>query len=655
MLDTLRRVSLGLILIVLSSGVLLLSDWGQRMGGSKRIRRIAVVQHASQPLLDEGVKGMLDALAAAGFVDGRGVQIQRFNAENDLPTANLIANQVTTGEYEMVLTASTLSMQTVANANKAGHTIHVFGVVTDPFGAGIGLKRENPLDHPRHLVGLGSMVPVDRAFVAARKMFPGLKRVGLVWNSAESNSEVYTRTARRVTTEMGIELLEANVDNSSGVLEAANSLVGRGAQALWVSGDVTVLVAFDAVATAAKRGHIPVFTIMPPSVKQGSLFDTGVNFYQVGQQTGELAVRILKGEDPAKIPVRDLIPEKIAINTTATAGLKDHWQVPQEMLARADMVVDEKGLHDKTVAKLPRPPAGRMFKMGLVYFAPEPGADTCMKGIFDGLRELGFEEGKNLQVKRSHAQAEISNIPSLLLNYDNQAMDLIVTMTTPCLTAACNTVRNKPVVFTYVYDPIAAGAGKTRADHVAHVTGVGSFPPVADTIDVIAQLVPGVKTVGTLYNSSEANSRKVVSVARDLFTKRNIKLEEVTVTGTSDVLQAAQALAGRKVQAFWITGDNTALQAFDAIVKVAKDNKLPLVNNDPEFVERGAVACVGLGWYAPGKAAATLMARVLLGQNPHQLPIEEVAEKKVVLNPAVAAQLGITFPAALVQEAGAAK
>jgi ABC-type uncharacterized transport system substrate-binding protein len=236
-----------------------------------------------------------------------------------------------------------------------------------------------------------------------------------------------------------------------------------------------------------------------------------------------------------------------------------------------------------------------------------------------------------LEIRRSHAQGEIANIPSLLQNYDNQDVDLILTMTTPCLTSACNTVRKKPVVFTYVYDPIAAGAGKSRTDHVAHVTGVGSFPPVDDTISVIQQLVPAVKSVGTLYNSSEANSRKVVSVARELFTKRGIKLEEVTVTGTSDVAQAAQVLAGRNIQALWITGDNTALQAFDAIAKVSIDRRLPLINNDPEFVERGALACVGLGWYAPGRAAAKLAVRVLLGQNPHNLPIEEVAVKQLVL------------------------
>ena len=131
------------------------------------------------------------------------------------------------------------------------------------------------------------------------------------------------------------------------------------------------------------------------------------------------------------------------------------------------------------------------FKIGIGYFAPEPGADSCMKGLFDGLKEMGFVEGQNLTVQKAHANGEISNITAIMQNFDNSDVDLIVPMTTPCLTAACSTVKNKPVVFTYVYDPIAAGAGKTMEDHQANVTGVGSFPPVEDTIKVIQELVPG--------------------------------------------------------------------------------------------------------------------------------------------------------------------
>ena len=290
-------------------------------------------------------------------------------------------------------------------------------------------------------------------------------------------------------------------------------------------------------------------------------------------------------------------------------------------------------------------------KIGLVYFAPEEGADICMKGLFDGLKEQGIQEGTNLEVRRAHAQAEIANIPMLIQNYDASDVDAIVAMTTPVLTAAVSAARSKPVVFTYVYDPIAAGAGKSRTDHVPHITGVGSFPPVQDTVDAIQRLVPGVKSVGTLYNSSEANSVKVISVARGIFQQRGIKLEEVAVTGTNEIFQAAKALPERGVQALWVTGDNTALQGFDAIAKVASDARLPLIINDPEFVQRGALIAVGIGWYEAGKATSKVLARVLRGEKPRDIPFEEVAVKKLVLNQDVAKTLGMTFPADMVQAA----
>ena len=157
-------------------------------------------------------------------------------------------------------------------------------------------------------------------------------------------------------------------------------------------------------------------------------------------------------------------------------------------------------------------------------------------------------------------------------------------------------------MFTYVYDPIAAGAG---TEHLPHVTGVGSFPPVQDTVDTIQRLVPGVRSVGTLYNSSEANSVKVVGVARGIFEQRGIQLQEIAITGTSEIFQAAQVLTQRGVQAVWVTGDNTALQGFDAIVKATRDAKLPLIINDPEFVQRGALVAVGIGWHEAGKAASS--------------------------------------------------
>ncbi len=354
MRSALQRLWLGTTLLLLSSGVLLLSDWQQRSPAGRRIPRVAFMQYASQSLLDEGRDGIFEALADAGFVNGKTLRLEHFNAENDLGTANAIARQLVTGQYDMVITSTTRCLQIVGNANRDGKVQHVFGIVADPYVAGVGLDRSRPLDHPRHLVGIGSFFPVEKAFRLAKKLYPPLKLVGVAWNPSEANSEAFTLKARQVCRELGIQLVETAVESSSNVLEAVNSLVSRGVEVLWIGGDVTVVVALDSVIAAAKQGRIPVFSIVPPTAIRGSLFDLGANFYMIGRQTGELAAQVLQGADPAKIPIRDYVPEKLMVNKTALRGLKDPWQLPEDVVRSADGVIDETGVHDRS----PRPKSG---------------------------------------------------------------------------------------------------------------------------------------------------------------------------------------------------------------------------------------------------------------------------------------------------------
>ena len=288
--------------------------------------------------------------------------------------------------------------------------------------------------------------------------------------------------------------------------------------------------------------------------------------------------------------------------------------------------------------------------MGLVYFAPEPGADLVIKAVIDALRDRGFVQGKNLEVRQSHAQAEISNITQLLQNYDNSDVDAIVTLTTPCLTAACAMVKRKPVIFAYVYDPIAAGAGKSLTDHLPHVTGIGSFPPLEESLAVYKRFLPGLKALGSIYNSSEANSRKVMEVARGLCRKEGIRLEEVPVTGTSEVYLAAQVVAQKNIDAIWIAGDNTATIAFDGIVNVASKSKLPLLTNDIDAVDKGASLAVQIGFYQPGYEAGVMASRILLGESPATIPMENIARKRIEVNFGPLKALGLTVPEDLLKE-----
>jgi ABC-type uncharacterized transport system substrate-binding protein len=287
---------------------------------------------------------------------------------------------------------------------------------------------------------------------------------------------------------------------------------------------------------------------------------------------------------------------------------------------------------------------GRTYKVGLTYFGPDATLDATMKGLWAGMKKLGFVKDSNLRVIAQHANGEISNLQPIHLNMDNQDVDLIIVTCTPGISAAVATIKKHPVVFTMTYTPLEAGAGKSYTDHLPFMTGVGSFPPVEKTFEFIQKTIPNVKRIGTLYNSSEANSRKVVQVARDYLKSKGLELIENTVINTSEVYQAASALCMRNIDVMWVTGDNTALQTIPGIVKVCRENKIPLILNDVDYVKDGALAGVGIGWYATGYRSASYVARVLNGENPAGIPIENYVEEQIVLNRDVAKELKITFP-----------
>jgi putative tryptophan/tyrosine transport system substrate-binding protein len=674
----LKRLSLGLLLIAGASAVLLMSDRGSRITSASapvagaaapteaaapkpaRHVRVALLQHASQLVLDQGRAGMLAGLAERGWVAGTNLDLKFYNAQGDMPVAQAIAKEMAGGGYDLLLSISTVSLQAVANANKAGKAPLVFGLVSDPYGAGVGINRDNHLDHPANLAGYGTMQPVALAFKIAREMNPQLKTVGVVWNAAEANSEAQLKLARAECAQAGITLLESTVDNSAGVAEAANALVARGVEALWMGGDVTVMSAVDSVIAAAKKGRIPVFTVIPPNAKRGALFDVGADYDEVGRLTGLLAGEILNGRSPGSVAIENVMPEMLTLNQAVVAGLKAKWTISEAMLQRAQLVIDAQGAEHAKAAAKPAGPAsaaligtplpGRQYRIGLAAFAPEPSLDTCQLGLLDGLKALGFVEGGNLTVTRTHAQGEMVNIPPMIQNLDSTNVDAIVAFSTPVLQSTLVMAKHKPVVFTYVTDPLAAGVGKTYEDHAAHVTGIGSLPPIDDTVRILRRTMPRVKRLGTLYNSGEANSVKIISLLRESSRRAGLELVELTAASSNEVIQAMQALVARHIDAFYLPSDNTAYLAFDAIAKTCEAAKLPLIVDDADYVQRGAVFAAGPGYYESGKAAAPLLARVLLGESPAKIPMANVSVNTTKFNPAAIARLGLGIAPELIRE-----
>lgn len=364
MVRALAQLSTGLLTILATSAVLLLADLDGRRGSEagaawdSAYPRIAVVQHATIDPLDEGIRGVLWALEDRGFVDGENLEIDFFNAQGDVATSNTIAKEVTGKRYDVLVTSSTISLQTVANANRFRDPPrrHVFGLTANPFEAGVGIDRDDPFAHPPYMAGLGSLPPVHELFALLREIRPTIERVGLVWNPAEANSEAATRLARDAASELGLVLIEGNAESSTAAGEVAASVLARGVDVLWISTDITVSTAADVMIEAARRARVPVVTSLPGTAQRGALIDLGSSFFDIGVEQGRLVADVLEGRDAASIPILNWTPDTLHVNLDALAGLRDAWRIHESVLARAGVVIEGGRVEERDVP-LPAPPA----------------------------------------------------------------------------------------------------------------------------------------------------------------------------------------------------------------------------------------------------------------------------------------------------------
>ena len=260
-----------------------------------------------------------------------------------MPTGIAMAQQVTGGGYDLVITSSTPSMQARRQQQPRRQGAPRLHAGRRPVGVGRRPRsRGNPLEHPPYMVGQGSFPPVDTAFELARKMLPGLeahrRRRGIRRKPTRACS---SKRAARWRRRWASTLLEANVDTTA-ARHRRDQLAHRAQRA----GDLGRRRQHrdrrhqhgDRARPRASR--IPVFTILPGAPDRGTLFDAGPGFLRGrAAQSGLIAADVLEGADMTKIPVRDVldvIPPFLSVNTNVLKGLKEPWQVPADAAGRGD-------------------------------------------------------------------------------------------------------------------------------------------------------------------------------------------------------------------------------------------------------------------------------------------------------------------------------
>ena len=661
MLRTLKSLGLGLALIAATSAVLLVSDLDRRgrrnaqATAASRLPRIAVMQFTSAAVLDDAVTGVLAGLRAGGYEDGRTARIQKFNASGDYATGNAMARDIVAGGYDLIITASTPAVQIMAAANRDGKTVHIFGAVTDPYGSGIGITGPEPHQHPRHLVGIGTFQPVARTFALARQMSPGIRRVGVVWNPTEHNSEVCVKAARAQCQTLGIELVEANAGNTSEVAEAVRSVLARDIDAIWVGGDTVAISSITTILSAGRGAHVPVFTNDPTDASRGALFGLGASYFEVGRTIADLAVRILRGADPRTFRVDNVVPERFGLNETVLAGFAATWKASDELRHRAAASTAPAPAAASAAPSAPpaearRPATGRTYKIGILFFTPHPAFDKAIAGIREGLAEAGFVEGRNLSLRLAHPNGDMSILPQVVNNLVAADIDLIMPLSTPCLAGVCANVRDRPVVFSMVTEPVGTGAGRDFTHHLPNVTGAVWPAPLEPGFVWLKRLFPGCRRVGVIYNAAEANSRTEIALARRMLAPLGMELEERTLASSSEITEALSSVLAARVDAVFGLSDNTVTSAFAALATTCRRERIPLLADDDTLMGTGALLACGVSPRANGLYAGRMAARVLLGESPAAIPFEPTTEHELSVDLAAAAQLGLDLPPALLSE-----
>ena len=289
----------------------------------------AIVEH---PALDAARDGVKEALAEAGYKEGENLKFVYESAQGNPATAAQIARQFAGDGPSVIVPISTPSAQAVVSSTKDIPV--VFTAVSDPLGAQLVKDMDKP---GGNVTGLSDMSPVAEHIALIKEILPEAKTIGYLYNSGEANSVSLLEVLKAEAGKAGLTIVESAATKSAEVQGAARALVGR-ADAMYVPTDNTIVSALEGAVAVAEEGKLPLFTADTDSVSRGALAALGFNYFDVGKQTGEVVVRILKGEKPGDIAVKVAAGTDLVVNKAAAA--KMGVTLPEAVLGRATRVIE---------------------------------------------------------------------------------------------------------------------------------------------------------------------------------------------------------------------------------------------------------------------------------------------------------------------------
>lgn len=318
------------------------------------------------------------------------------------------------------------------------------------------------------------------------------------------------------------------------------------------------------------------------------------------------------------------------------------------------MILRKKALLGATLALLALSFAqAQEVKIGIAKIVQHVALDSAEQGVIDVLNEYAKNEGVTVTFDQQNANGDVNTASQIATKFKGEKVDVAVGIATPIAVSLANTLKDTPVVFSSVTDPV----GARLVDDVNHgkgnVTGMSDAIPTVQHIALFKEIA-GIKRLGYIYTSNEANSISALALVKEGCEKAGIKLVTQAISNSSEVRQAAEAIV-RRVDGLYLSTDNTIFSALPAVKKVFNKAKKPIFSGDVTGAMSGGIFMAsGFNYYKAGRATGELVVRILKGEKPENIPVRfmtDASDSDLLFDLDAAKAAKITIPAKYLQSA----
>jgi len=274
-----------------------------------------------------------------------------------------------------------------------------------------------------------------------------------------------------------------------------------------------------------------------------------------------------------------------------------------------------------------------VYKIGISQLTEHPALDDARRGFEDGLKELGV----NVEIDYKNAQGDIANTVSIAQKFVSDGVDLIFAIATPAAQSAKQASTEIPIIFSAVTDPVQAELVDSMEVPGGNITGTSDASPMDRQLQLFKDLDSNIKSIGIIFNTSEANSHVQVEMAKEIGKEIGLEIVEVGISTINDIPQAVDSIV-KKVDGIYTITDNMVASAINVVSEKAIENKIITVGAEDFHVNGGILITDGISYYELGKQSARMAKEVLVDKKDiANLPAEvstntEKAYNKNTLN-----------------------